>query len=104
MTNEPVGGANDYRAFWIAVSVVMLLGALFICFLAYFFYSFQFENDEGGRGLEGALLVLALAGLIPVLVMLARSIDGRAPGPWFVAALVAYTPFVTLYLIAAALY
>jgi hypothetical protein len=104
VNDEPLNEkSSDYRAFWIVVSIATLIGALFVCFLAYFFYSFEFENSEGGKGFEGALLVLALVGLIPVLGMLKQSIDGHSPGRWFLAVLCVYAPFVTLYLIGLAL-
>lgn len=95
MTSPP-----EREWFWVLLAVATLIGALFVCVLAFFFYSFQGDTEDGDRLAELLLLVLALAGLIPAFGMLIQSIDRRGhPGRWFAATVIVYSPWLFLLLI-----
>jgi hypothetical protein len=69
--------AREAKVFWVLISLLALGGALFACFLGFFFYTFQGDTYDGDRSAELLLLVVALAGLVPVFGLLIKSIDGQ---------------------------
>jgi hypothetical protein len=90
---------RENRVFWVLISLLALGGALFVCFIAFFFYGFQGDTGDGDRTAELLLLVLALGGLVPVFAMLIQSIDGKGhPARWLAAAAAIYAVwYVAIY-------
>ncbi len=77
--------------FWVLISLFALGGALFACFLGFFFYTFQGDTDDGERSEEMLFLLVALAGLVPVFGLLIKSIAGKGhPARWLAAAVLIY--------------
>lgn len=100
--SSETGRATIHRRDWIALSIATLIGALFISFLASFFYGFRGDTDDSSHAPQAVFLAMALAGIVATLGMLAQSIDGTGrQGRWFVAALILLAPYPIIYLLTA---
>jgi len=101
-TSSETGRPTIHRGGWIALSIAVLIAALFISFLASFFYGFRGDTDDSSHAPQAVFLAMALAGIVATLCMLAQSINGTGrPGRWFVAAVILLVPYPIIYLLTA---
>jgi hypothetical protein len=83
------------------LSVATLLAGFVISFVAFFFFGFRGDTDDGSHAPQAVFLAMALGGTAVTLGMLVQSINGTGhPGRWLAAAVTLLSPYPILWLVA----